>query len=397
MKLDMSIGFSCLALILLLHPPLVNAQGAGFDLAGPPVDVRVERHGKSLPISEVPNLQPGDRIWVHPDLPETQSARYLLIVAFLRGSTNPPPDQWFTKVETWDTSIRQEGVFVVVPQEAQQALIFLAPETTGDFSTLRAAVRGRPGAFVRAAQDLQQAALDRMRLERYLDEIKSTSESDPNELQQRSVLLARSLRIKLDAKCFDRPPEQQAVCLTQNTDQIVLDDAHSQSMVARLATGATADLMNQFSYSPLGGAGAYSAYIGAVMDLARIMGSMHSAQYQYIPALAVPRRDSLSLKLNNPPSFRRPKSVLVIALPAVQQRKPPPLRALLPNERYCAESPSLLLPADGAPLVFATQLRFCRPGRHRLCVRHVWRDPLFSALRWARKRCFRYFRSRHLL
>jgi hypothetical protein len=357
MKLGISINpFCCLALILLLSALPLHAQSSVFDLAGPRLDVRVERRGKTLPISEVPNLQPGDRVWVHPDFPENQSSHYLLIVAFLRGSTNPPPNQWFIKVETWDRSVRQEGAFAEVPKEAQQALIFLAPETTGDFATLRAAVRGRPGAFVRAVQDLQQAALDRMRLEKYLDEIKSTSDSDPNQLQQRSVLLARSLKMKLEAKCFDRPPEQQAACLTQNADQLVLDDPHTQSMVAQLANGTTVDLMNQLSYSRLGGGGAYSAYIGAIVDLARIMGSMHSAQYQYIPALAVPHRDSLTLKLNNPPSFRKPKSVLVIALPALQRVLPLALRALGQTNGYCAEDPSLVLSADGAPLVFATEI-----------------------------------------
>jgi hypothetical protein len=91
----------------------------------------------TLPIGEVPNLLPGDRLWIHPDLPESQSAHYVLIVAFLRGATNPPPPEWFTRVETWTREAREEGVFVTVPAEAQQALIFLAPETGGDFSTLR--------------------------------------------------------------------------------------------------------------------------------------------------------------------------------------------------------------------------------------------------------------------
>src|SRR5205807_813129 len=56
---------------------------------------------------------------------------------------------------------RNEGVFITVPQEAQQALVFLVPETGGDFSTLRKAVHDRPGAFVRAGQDLQAASWDR--------------------------------------------------------------------------------------------------------------------------------------------------------------------------------------------------------------------------------------------
>ena len=343
-------------LVLVFSCAMARADAPGFDLDGPKLDVRVDRAGKTLPIAEVPNLEAGDRLWLHPDFPESQSTHYLLIVAFLRGATNPPPDEWFTKIESWSDSVRQEGAFVVVPKEAEQALVFFAPETGGDFSTLRTAVRGRPGAFVRAAQDLQQAGLDRMRLERYLAEIKSISDSDPAALQPESALLARSLKIKVNQQCFDRPAEQQASCLTQHTEDLVLDDAHSQSMVAQLANGATADLMNQLSYSRIGGGGAYSAYIGAVVDLARIMGSLHSAQYVYIPALAVPEKDSFRLKLNNPPSFRKPKSVLVVALPPVQKVQFPPLKPIDARQQYCAESPALLLPTEGAPLVFATSL-----------------------------------------
>ena len=150
-----------------------RADSAAFDLAGPRIQMTVTRAGKTLPISDVPNLQPGDRLWIHPDFPESQSVHYLLIVAFLRGSTNPPPYDWFTRAETWNKQVRQEGIVVTVPKDAQQALIFLAPETGGDFSSLRTAVRGKPGAFVRASQDLNQASLDRVRLEKYLRDRKS--------------------------------------------------------------------------------------------------------------------------------------------------------------------------------------------------------------------------------
>lgn len=352
----MQFGRFILVPLLCIASVVAHADAPGFDLDGPKLDVHVERAGKTLPISEVPNLEAGDRLWLHPDFPESQSTHYLLIVAFLRGATNPPPDEWFTKIESWDRAVRQEGAFVIVPKEAEQALVFFAPETGGDFSTLRSAVRGRPGAFVRAAQDLQQAGLDRMRLDRYLDEIKSISESNPSALQPESALLARSLKIKVDQQCFDKPAEQQAACLTQHKDDLVLDDAHSQSMVAQLANGATADLMNQLSYSRLGGGGAYSAYVGAVVDLARIMSSIHTAQYVYIPALAIPEKDTLDLKLNNPPSFRKPQSVLVVALPPVQKAQFPPLQPIDTKQQYCAEAPSVLLPTQGAPLVFASNL-----------------------------------------
>ena len=332
------------------------ADNAAFDLVGPKVDVRVERNGATRPIAEVPNLQSGDRLWIHPDLPDSQSVHYLMVVAFLRGATNPPPENWFTRAETWNKPVRDEGIFVTVPPEAEEALVFLAPETGGAFSTLRNAVRGKPGAFVRAAQDLEQASLDRSRLEAYLEAVKVTSVIDPEELQLRTTFLARSLNIKLDKQCFDKPSAEQVPCLTQNNEALVLDDAHSQNMVATLTTGAPTDLLAQLSSTPSARNGYYSPYIGAVVDVVRILGTTHSAQYQYIPALALPKKDEMHLRLNNPPSFRNPKSVIVIALPPIRPTVAPPLRALDANQVFCANKPDLVLPADGAPLVFATEL-----------------------------------------
>ena len=345
-----------IGLAAILEPHAAHAETGAFDLAGPRVEVKVTRNGKPLPISEVANLQPGDKLWVHPDLPDSQSARYLLIVAFLRGSTNPPPDNWFTKLETWRKQIREEGADVIVPQEAQQALIFLAPETGGDFSTLRNAVQGKPGAFVRASQDLNQASLDRTRLEKYLTDIHEASDLDPKELQERSTLLARTLNIKVDQRCFDRPIEQQGACLTQNTDQLVLNDGHSQSMVAALTTGPSSDFIGSVSASPMAAGGFYSAYVGAVVDLARLMSTMHTAEYQYIPALALPTQMKLNLKLNNPPSFHNPKSVLVVGLPAIEAPQLPPLRAVNADAVFCLQKSPLILPVDGAPLVFSTDI-----------------------------------------
>ena len=339
------------------------ADAPAFDLVGPKVDVHVQRDGKTLPIAEVPNLLPNDRLWIHPDLPETQSAHYILIVAFLRGATNPPPPDWFKRVETWTKPVRQEGVFVVVPAEAQQALIFLAPETIGDFATLRKAVHDRPGAFVRAAQDLQQASWDRLRLDAYLAQIKIASAGDPKELKEKTALAARSLGIRVDQQCFDKPTEQQAPCLVQHTDGLVLDDSNAQSMVNQMANGAAGDMMNQLSYSALAGAGAFSPYVGAVVDLARILSTIHTAKYQYIPALALPQesqKDTLNLRLNVPPSFRDPKSVIVVALPPIGPAHPPKLRtpevAETTAQNYCATKPGLALLADNGPLAFATPI-----------------------------------------
>src|SRR6201994_1334645 len=311
--------------------------GPAFDLDGPRIQAKVTRAGKTLPIGTVANLAPGDRLWIHPDLPEKEGARYVLVVAFLRGSVNPPPENWFTKAETWNKKIRQEGLYVTVPEGAEQVLLFLAPETGGDFPTIRNAVRGRPGAFVRAAQDLHQASLDRARLDTYLAAVKTVDTGDPKVVEDKTKLLARSLNIKVDQQCFDKPTEQQA-----------------PSVVQQLTGGSAGDMLSQMSYTQQAGGGYYSVYVGTVIDMAKILDSFHTAEFQYLPALAMPKDDTLALKLNNPPSFHKPQSVLVIGLPTVKAPEMPVLHAVEPKTTLCAQTNPLLLPVAGAPYVFAT-------------------------------------------
>ena len=179
-----------------------HASPAPFDLAGPVLKVKVIRGAMSLPISQVPNLAAGDRIWISADLPPNQSSHYLMVAAFLSGSTNPPPVTWFFPCKTWTGQCARDGLTVTVPQGAQQVLVFLAPETGGDFRTLVGAVRGSPGTFVRTSQDLNQAALDRSRLQRYLSAIGALNDSDPSKLKAATPMLARSLAIKVDDKCL---------------------------------------------------------------------------------------------------------------------------------------------------------------------------------------------------
>jgi hypothetical protein len=330
------------------------AVPAPFDLAGPTLDVKITRGTKTLPAPQVPNLLAGDILSIKPDFPQNQSAHYLMVAAFLSGSTNPPPETWFFPCKTWTGKCAQDGLTVTVPQGAQQVLVFLAPETGGDFRTLVSAVRGRPGLFVHASQDLNQAALDRSRLERYISAIHDLSSTDPSKLSEAAPLLARSLAIKVDEKCLDRIPELQAPCLMMGQESLILNDGHSTSIVEALTSGPGSDLAMEASYTPQLSYGYYSPYIASVLDIARILDSFHTAQYQYIPALAAPRGDKLALTLNTAPSFHNPKSVLVVALPAVEAPQLPPLHAVNPKEIYCAGKTSLVLPVDGAPLVFST-------------------------------------------
>ena len=137
-------------------------------------------------------------------------------------------------------------------------------------------------------------------------------------------------------------------------ESLILNDGHSTSIVEALTSGPASDLAMEASFSPQLSYGYYSPYIASVLDIARIFDSFRTAQYQYIPGLATQKQDQLALSLNTPPSFHNPKSVLVTALPAVEQAQLPPLHAVDPKEIYCARASSLVLPVEGAPLVFST-------------------------------------------
>jgi len=171
------------------------------------------------------------------------------------------------------------------------------------------------------------------------------------------------LGIRVEQQCFDKPSDQQAPCLTQHTEGMVLDDANVSNRVSQLTSGSSVDLMNQLAYSPIGGAGVFSPYIGAILDTARILASLHTARFQYIPALSLPTDDTLNLRLSVPPSFKDPKSVVVIALPPVGPAKLPPLHPSNPSEQFCAQKPGLVLASEGAPMVYAT------PEAHDLKLR----------------------------
>jgi len=344
-----------LALAALFTAGVNAASPAPFDLAGPTLEATVTRGDTTLSIAQVPHLASGDRISIRAEFPATQSERYVMVVAFLRGATNPPPQNWFFRCEVWKRDCAEKGLTLSVPEGAQQALIFLAPQSGGDFKTLVNAVRGRPGAFVRASQDLNQATLDRSRLERYLLAIRSLNAGNPVALGETTPLLARSLGIRVDEKCLDKIPQLQAPCLMQGQETLILNDGHSTSIVEALTSGPASDLAMAASFTPELSYGYYSPYIASVRDLARLFDSFRIANYQYIPALATPLGRHLALMLNTPPSFHDPKSVLVAALPAIEEAQPPPLHAVNPKDIYCARRNALVLPVQGAPLVFSTE------------------------------------------
>ncbi|WP_245833046.1 hypothetical protein [Sphingomonas mucosissima] len=340
---------AALACLILVAPAasVLRAENNAFDLAGPSLRVSVTHGDTTLPLSQVPNLSPGDRIRIVADLPAEQSAQYRMVLVFLRGATNPPPKNWLADARTWKP--KEAAIDVRVPEGAQQALVFLVPDTGGALDGVAKAVREQPGAFVRASQELNQAMLDRTRLETFLEQVRRR---EPADVARISPQLADSLAIKLDSACLLRQPDPRAACLAQSGNAAVLADSQTSSIAQTLA-GAPANIALQLSATPQGGFGYYSGYIGVVRDLARMLGAFQSAQLRFIPALSVPREGRIELLLNTVPSFRKPQSVLVAALPTVA---PPTLPTLSVKTAgpLCLTKPGLILPVGGAPLVFST-------------------------------------------
>ncbi|WP_294324459.1 hypothetical protein [uncultured Sphingomonas sp.] len=342
--------FLFLAALSALFAGPALAQQNGFDLDGPEVAVSVTRGGVELPVAAVPALRGGDTLTARALLPADQSARYLLVVAFLRGATNPPPKNWFFSVETWKP--KKDVLTFTVPQGAEQAILFLAPEAGGGFSAVRGAVRGRPGVFVRAAQDLYQASLDRQRLDAFVGAIGRIGDAAPERLATAAPVLAEALRIKLNADCLLKQRTLQAACLTQQRDALVLQAQRGATLTETL-TGAPVDIAYRVAATREGGAGYYSPYIGLARDLARLFGAFRSAQYQYLPALALGQGKAIHLQLNSAPSFQNPRSVLVAPLPPIGDAPPPLWRSAAPGA-LCLARPDLVLPLDDAALLFAT-------------------------------------------
>lgn len=312
----------------------------------------VTRGETSLPIGQVPALMSGDQLTILANLPSDQAVKYRLVSAFLRGVTNPPPKDWIDSVETWQRKDKKRTLKLTVPKEARQLVLFMVPDTGGDVDTIADAVRGKPGEFVRVTQDINQASLDRSRLNAFVAGIRSQENSHPEYLRTVAPILSSSLAMKLNPDCLAKVVESQAACLLEHREALVLGDIHSNSMTETIA-GAPADLAMQISATREAGYGFYSPYIGVVRDLARIFGAFNSPEFTYLPALGIQNGAGVSLLLNTAPSFRKPKSVLVAAMPAIEKDAPPPLRKTS-EAAICGVKPDTVFGVEGAPLIFAT-------------------------------------------
>lgn len=333
--------------------PARAADPAPFDLPGPGLRVTVTRDGVTLPIAQVPDLAAGDRLVIDAELPDDQRVRFLLVSAFLSGATNPPAKKWIATAETWKRKDKDRALTLTVPEGARQLVVFLVPETGGAEDSIADAVRAKPGEFVRASQAINQVSLDRARLDAFIAAIRAQQNTDPEHLKSVAPTLARSLSIKLNAECLAKVVELQAACLLEDRESLVLADMHSNSVAATLA-GASTDLALQLSYTREAGFGYYSQYIAVARDIARLFGAFSNPQFRYLPALSLRDGERVSLLLNTPPSFAKPRSVLVASMPAIESDSRPRLRASS-SAPACGADPGLVLPVEGAPLIYATE------------------------------------------
>lgn len=342
---------------------VAHAASSSFDLVGPNVSVTVKHGADTLPLESVPNLVEGDVVSIKLELPKEQTEGFRIVAGFLRGAIDRPSKDWFHEARSWKG--KGADFSLTVPKGAQQMALLVIPESGGGANAVISTVRKRPGAFVRAVQELNQATLDRARLDAFLRETLKVERENPENVSAASQTLTRSLSIKLKAECLQQPAELQAACLTGDRETLLLADTHSSALASTLA-GAPTDLAFQLSATPQGGYGSYSSYIGVVRDLFRLLGAFQSTQLQFIPALAQISNGRATLLLNTPLSFSKPTSVMVVAMPAVEAAKPPPLRASTPDIALCATR-GMTLPVEGAPLIYATQyarqmaLRLKRP------------------------------------
>lgn len=338
----------CLLAVAVTLP--AKAASSAFDLVGPKLVVTITRDTVTLPLERVPNLAEGDRISVKLDPARVQGERYRIIAAFLRGAVDRPPKEWFHEALSWKP--KSDTLSLAVPKGAQQMALFVMPERGGGLGAIVSAVRKQPGAFVRAVQELNQASLDRARLDTFLNEMQRIERKNPENVAAVSPILTRSLSIKLKAECLQQAAELQSACLTGDRETLLLQDTHSSALADTL-TGTPTDLAFQLSATPQAGYGLYSSYIGVVRDIFRLFGAFQSTQMQYIPALARMSAGQVTVLLNTPVSFAKPTSVMVLAMPAIEAPKPPPLRRAIPDAMFCARRGSVL-PVEGAPLIYAT-------------------------------------------
>jgi len=160
---------SLLSLLSACAP--LHADAGRFD-AYRPQDRRynVTRTARRCPSLRSPNLQPGDKDLAAPRPAATQSVS---LPSGARASCAAPPilpgRVVFPESRPGIRDVREEGVTITVAARSPAGHPFSrARETAATSVPCASAVRGRPGVFVRASQDLAEAGFEQARIEKYL-------------------------------------------------------------------------------------------------------------------------------------------------------------------------------------------------------------------------------------
>ena len=184
-----------------------HAHAAGpapFDLTGPTLEVTVARGKHDVAHCSGTASGRGRHASIKADFPATQSEHYLLIVAFLRGPTNPPPKDWFFNCATWKrTTARTKGLD---RRRSRRCAAGTDLSRAGNWRRFQNArqCRARPPWRIRARLAGSESGNARSLATRALSDcIRRLNAANPGVLKDTTPLLARSLGIRVDEKCLD--------------------------------------------------------------------------------------------------------------------------------------------------------------------------------------------------
>jgi len=121
------------------------------------------------------------------------------------------------------------------------------------------------------------------------------------------------------------------------TGNLVLDDATASPWSRALISRSDSDLIGAVSATPLAGGGFLQRVRGSHRRSRARDEHIHTASYQYIPALVLPKKQQMNLRR----TIRRPSQAQVghrCRAPAVEAPQLPPLRSVRIPSKYFAST-----------------------------------------------------------
>ena len=141
----------------------------------------------------------------------------------------------------------------------------------------------------------------------------------------------------------------------EGQDSLISNDGHSTSIVEALTTGPASDLAMEASYTPQLRYGYYSPYIASIMDIARILGLLPHRAVPVHAGAAAARMVSICTDAEHAALVSRPE--VGAGHRAARDRAAAAAAAACggsAGDLSARARPALVLPVEGAPLVFST-------------------------------------------